>query len=485
MGTPLSLAAFKRNYYFVLKLILRGANPDWAFTYKSGLHTVRDLSWSDPKLKIILNEAEKWRTPKNTPVTHNRLPRIKSIATDKRPSALVLVADDKDEDQLPLRTINESTSFHSHDQDESEDDDADKDKFLAALVRERKPSKNAELLSGDNLPTLSRAVTRQVQDAKETVADRYGNDFMRRQTIINLGRQKYETQKRQRKESMALLVTEPICEEKEFSELDTMSMSMTKTGTMTPLWSARTAMSSSTTSQGTGSMRSYTLSTATTFGNTMSTAGTGASSRTFNLFDVDEGDTLKKRIEVEQAESSGNTKKEARKYMANMKRKPAMTISGVFAEHGVKAPFMFTAQADSDSDSDSMAMVTEYQHKPLKMEGDESPHSDSVELSKKRRASDPLGQLRREFADALKLMERDDNEDETYEEHKQRMDREKQKEDTLKLREKVPRLNMSASISLGNKPQKVERKKRQSVAAKSMGRLMSRPGARLSDLWCE
>merc|ERR1712202_10359 len=118
------------------------------------------------------------------------------------------------------------------------------------------------------------------------------------------------------------------------------SMSMTKTGTMTPLWSARTAMSSSTTSQGTGSMRSYTLSTATTFGNTMSTAGTGASSRTFNLFDVDEGDTLKKRIEVEQAESSGNTKKEARKYMANMKRKPAMTISGVFAEHGVKAPFM-------------------------------------------------------------------------------------------------------------------------------------------------
>merc|ERR1712096_65423 len=232
---------------------------------------------------------------------------------------------------------------------------------------------------------------------------------------------------------------------------------------------------------GTGSMRSYTLSTATTFGNTMSTAGTGASSRTFNLFDVDEGDTLKKRIEVEQAESSGNTKKEARKYMANMKRKPAMTISGVFAEHGVKAPFTFTAQADSDSDSDSMAMVTEYQHKPLKMEGDESPHSDSVELSKKRRASDPLGQLRREFADALKLMERDDNEDETYEEHKQRMDREKQKEDTLKLREKVPRLNMSASISLGNKPQKVERKKRQSVAAKSMGRLMSRPGARLSD----
>ena len=58
--TPLSLAAFKRNYYFIFKLILRGANPDWTFTYRGGRHTVRDLSWSDPKLEIILKESEKW-----------------------------------------------------------------------------------------------------------------------------------------------------------------------------------------------------------------------------------------------------------------------------------------------------------------------------------------------------------------------------------------------------------------------------------------
>ena len=44
---------------------------------------------------------------------------------------------------------------------------------------------------------------------------------------------------------------------------------------------------------------------ATTFANTMSMTGTQ------DLFDVDAGDTLKKRIAVEQAESGGDTKKEA------------------------------------------------------------------------------------------------------------------------------------------------------------------------------
>ena len=78
----------------------------------------------------------------------------------------------------------------------------------------------------------------------------------------------------------------------------------------------------------------------------MSTTGTQ------DLFGVDEGDTLKKRIEVEQAESSGDSKKEAHKYMANVMRKPAMTISGVFAEQRVKA------KVDSDSDSESMAMAS-------------------------------------------------------------------------------------------------------------------------------
>lgn len=88
--TPLYLACMVKNYYFVFKLILRGgmltistknifvfsfvtkivcilADPDYVKT-GSNNQSVRELSWTDPKLNIVLDEAEHWRPKRNTPV---------------------------------------------------------------------------------------------------------------------------------------------------------------------------------------------------------------------------------------------------------------------------------------------------------------------------------------------------------------------------------------------------------------------------------
>ena len=58
--TPLTLAALARNYYFVFKLIIRGADPDFIMK-KTKNKSVNQLSNDDPKLAIILREAMFWR----------------------------------------------------------------------------------------------------------------------------------------------------------------------------------------------------------------------------------------------------------------------------------------------------------------------------------------------------------------------------------------------------------------------------------------